>query len=311
MVSYTLRRIAIVIPTLLGISLLTFAILQVTPGNPVRIALGIGATPQRIAEVRRSLGLDNPILLQYWHYVWGLFHGNLGVAIDGQVPVRQQIFQRLPSTLQLAGAGLLLAVVFGVGIGAIAGSTKRRALDSGLMVASLSGLSLPVFWVGIIGIYIFAVRLNWVSAFGGTGLRNLILPAVVVALAPGATLAQITRASVLEVIGEDHVRTAMAKGLSPWRVSVMHIVRNALIPVVTVLGLVMSDLITGAVFVEVIFSRPGLGSYAVTAVEQRDFPQVQGVVLFVAVVYVLVNLATDLLYGALDPRVRVGARLSR
>lgn len=305
MVVYVLRRLGVLIPTLFGITLLTFAILQVTPGDPAQIALGVSATPQRIAELRRSLGLDQSILVQYWHYVWGLLHGNLGTAIEGQVPVRTQIAQRLPSTLQLAGAGLVLAVVFGVGAGAIAGTTNRRSLDSGVMVAALSGLSLPVFWVGIVGIYVFAVHLGWVSAFGGTGLRNLILPAVVVALAPGATLAQITRAATLDVIHEDHVRTARAKGLSPFRVATVHVLRNALIPVVTVLGLIMSDLITGAVFVEVIFSRSGLGSYAVTAVEQRDFPQVQGVVLFVAVVYVLVNLGTDLLYGALDPRVRI------
>ena len=308
MLSYALRRVAFLVPALLGITLATFAILQVTPGDPVRIALGVGATPQRIAEVRRTLWLNQPILVQYWHYLWGLLHGSLGTSIVGGIPIREQIFQRLPSTLQLAGAGLVLAVIFGVGAGAIAGITHRRSLDGGLMVITLSGLSLPVFWVGIIGIYVFAVHLGWVSAFAGTGLRNLILPAVVVALAPGATLAMVTRAATLDVIHEDHVRTARSKGLSPLRVSTVHVLRNALIPVVTVLGLIMSDLITGAVFVEVIFSRSGLGSYAVTAVEQRDFPQVQGVVLFVAVVYVLVNLGTDLVYGALDPRVRAGSR---
>jgi peptide/nickel transport system permease protein len=307
MASYISKRLLLLAPTVLGVTLLTFAIIQITPGDPVQLALGPEATPGEIASIRRTLGLDRPVLVQYLDYVKGLLHGNLGLSIDGQVPVRQEIFQRLPSTLELAGAALLIAVLLGVGAGALAAWTRRPYLDAAVTAGALCGLSLPVFWVGLLGLYVFADRLHWVSALGGSGLGNLILPAVTVALAPAAVLAQVTRASMLENIQDDHVRTARSKGLSELRVMTRHVLHNALIPVVTVLGLILSDLVTGTVFVEVIFSRQGLGSFLVTAVEQRDFPQVQGVVVFVAIVYVLVNLGTDVLYSMLDPRVRLGS----
>jgi len=304
MATYILRRLLMLIPILLGVTLITFAIIQVTPGDPVRLMLGPYATPEQIVEIRQQLGLDDPMLVQYGRYILGVVQGDLGRSIHGRTPVVDEIAKRLPSTLELAVAGLSLAIIGGVTVGAIAAMSGSRKLDATLMVGALAGLSLPVFWLALILIQIFAVRLDWVSATGGEGMKDLILPAICVALAPGAVLARVTRSSILEVIRKDYVRTARAKGLQSIRINMHHILRSALIPVVTVIGLLGSNLLTGMVFVETIFSRPGLGRYAVEAVFSRDFPRVRGVVLFMAVVFVLVNLAVDILYTYLDPRIR-------
>ena len=303
MLTYVLQRLLSLIPILLGVTLLTFAVIYVTPGDPVVMMLGMHATPQRVAELRHELGFDDPFLLQYARYVWNALHGDLGNSIRGQMPVLTEIAARFPSTLELTVAAMILAVAGGVTAGIVAATARSKIVDSLTMVTALIGLSVPNFWLAILLIIIFGVKLRWISVTGGEGLKNLILPAFCLALAPGAVLARLTRSSILEVIREDYVRTAYAKGLIRRTVIVIHVLRNALIPVVTVIGLQFAGMLGGAVFIESVFARPGLGRFAVNAVAARDLPQVQGVVLLSATVYVVLNLAIDLIYGWLDPRI--------
>jgi ABC-type dipeptide/oligopeptide/nickel transport system permease component len=231
-------------------------------------------------------------------------HGDLGKSIRGQTDVLDEILARFPSTLQLTVGAMLFAIVVGVGAGVIAATSRRRGVDSATMVTALMGLSIPNFWLAIILIIIFGVNLQWVSVTGGEGWKDLILPAFCLGLASAAILARLTRSSILEVIREDYVRTARAKGLGQRAVVVIHVMRNALIPVVTVIGLQFAGMLGGAVFIENVFARPGIGRFAVNAIAARDYPQVQGVVLFTASIYVLLNLLVDLAYGWLDPRIR-------
>lgn len=304
MLLYIARRLLTLIPILFGVSLLTFAIAKLTPGDPVALMLGNLATPERVASLRAQLGLDDPVLVQYGRFVWNALHGDLGVSIRGQRPVMQDILERFPNTLELTLSAMALAVVGGVTIGIIAATARNRWVDTGAMTLALVGLSVPSFWLAILLILIFGINLKWVSVTGGAGFKDLILPSVTLALAPGAVLARLTRSSILEVMREDYVRTARSKGLDERAVVMGHVLRNALIPVVTVIGLQIAGLLGGAVFIESVFARPGLGRYAVSAIAARDYPQVQGVVLFAAAIYVLVNLAVDVLYGYIDPRIR-------
>ena len=250
------------------------------------------------------MGFNDPFLVQYARYLWNVMHGDLGVSVRGQTPVLDEILARLPSTLELAVAAMLMAVIGGVSAGAIAATTRRRGVGSVTMITALVGLSVPSFWLAIILIIIFGVNLQWVSVTGGEGLKDLILPAFCLALAPAAVLARLTRSSILEVIREDYVRTARAKGVGQRSVVTVHVLRNAMIPVVTVIGLQFAAMVGGTVFIENVFARPGIGRFAVSAIAARDYPQVQGVVLFVATIYVLLNLGVDLVYGWLDPRIR-------
>lgn len=304
MLLYIARRLLTLIPILFGVSLLTFAIAKLTPGDPVALMLGNLATPERVASLRAQLGLDDPVLVQYGRFVWNALHGDLGVSIRGQRPVMQDILERFPNTLELTLSAMALAVVGGVTIGIIAATARNRWVDTGAMTLALVGLSVPSFWLAILLILVFGINLKWVSVTGGAGFKDLILPSVTLALAPGAVLARLTRSSILEVMREDYVRTARSKGLDERAVVMGHVLRNALIPVVTVIGLQIAGLLGGAVFIESVFARPGLGRYAVSAIAARDYPQVQGVVLFAAAIYVLVNLAVDVLYGYIDPRIR-------
>lgn len=304
MLMYAVRRLLMLIPILLGVTLLTFAIAQVTPGDPVALMLGPAATPERVAALRQQLGFDDPLPVQFGRYVWNALHGDLGRSVRGQTPVLAEILARFPSTVELTVAAMLLAVVGGVGAGVVAAISRRRSVETVTMIVALIGLSLPSFWLAIILILVFGVNLRWVSVAGGEGLKNLILPAFCLALAPAAVLARLTRSSILEVIREDYVRTARAKGLGQRAVVLVHVLRNSLIPVVTVIGLQFAGMLGGAVFIENVFARPGIGRFAVNAIAARDYPQVQGVVLFTAAIYVLINLAVDLIYGWLDPRIR-------
>lgn len=304
MVVYTLRRLLMLVPVLFGVTLLTFAIIQVTPGDPVVLMLGPHATPERVAEFREQLGLNDPFYVQYGRYVWNAMHGDLGKSFRGQTPVMREILDRLPSTIQLTLAAMSLAIPGGVFFGIVAATARRKWIDNAAMMAALVGLSIPNFWLAIILILLFGVTLRWVPATGGEGMRDLILPAFTLALAPAAVLARLTRSSILEVIREDYVRTARSKGLG-WRdITLVHILRNALIPVVTMAGLEFAAMLGGTVFIENVFARPGIGRFAVNAILARDYPQIQGVVLLAATIYVLLNLAVDLVYGLLDPRIR-------
>jgi ABC-type dipeptide/oligopeptide/nickel transport system permease component len=304
MVMYIARRLLMLIPILLGVTFLTFAIAQVTPGDPAVLMLGTHATPERIELLREELGLNDPFLVQYVRYVWNALQGDLGQSIRGRTKVLEEIKVRVPSTFQLTLSAMILAIAGGVTAGAIAATAKRKWVDSLTMVTSLVGLSIPSFWLAIVLIIVVCLRLNWLPVAGNEGLKGLILPTITLALGPSAILARLTRSSILEVIREDYVCTARAKGLSRQVVTRVHVLRNALIPVVTIIGLQFAYMLGGAVFIENVFSRPGLGRFAVNAISARDYPQVQGVVLFTATVYVLINLAVDILYGILDPRIR-------
>jgi peptide/nickel transport system permease protein len=302
--AYIIRRLLALIPVLIGVSFLTFAISQVTPGDPVVLMLGNYATPERVAELRQQLGLNDPFLVQFGRYIWNAAHGNLGMSIRGQTPVSQEILQRFPSTLQLTVAAMIFAAVAGVTAGILAATAKSKIIDNLTMVVSLTGLSVPSFWLAIILIIIFGIKLRWVSVTGGSGIKDLILPAFCLGIGPAAVLARLTRSCLLEVLREDYVRTARAKGLAERVVMFRHVLRNAMIPVVTVMSLQVGGMLGGAVFIESVFARPGLGRFEINAIGARDYPQIQGGVLFIAAVYVLVNLGADLLYGFLDPRIR-------
>jgi len=268
------------------------------------LMLGQYATPDRITGLRQELGLDDPLHVQYGRYLWRALHGDLGSSFRSQRPVIQEILDRFPSTMQLTLTALFLSVIVGVSTGVLAATARNRWVDGGLMAGALVGLSIPEFWLGIVLLIVFGVKLKMVPITGGTGLRALILPSVTLALAPAAVLARLTRSSMLEVIREDYVRTAWAKGLGGRSVIVSHVLRNALIPVVTVLGLQFAGLLAGTVFIENVFARPGIGRLVVNAIAARDYPMVQGIVLFTATVYAFLNLAVDVLYGFLDPRIR-------
>ena len=304
MVMYTVRRLLMLIPVLLGVTFLTFAIAQVTPGDPVVLMLGQYATPERVEELREQLGFNDPFLVQYGRYVLNAARGDLGKSVRGQTDVLDEILARFPSTMQLTVSAMVLAVVGGMGAGTIAATARRKWVDGATMVTALVGLSIPSFWLAIILIIVFGINLKWVSVTGGEGWKDLILPSVCLALAPMAVLARLTRSSIMEVIREDYVRTARAKGVDRRSVTLRHVLRNALIPVVTVIGMQFAGMLGGAVFIEAVFARPGIGRFAVNAIAARDYPQVQGVVLFTATIYVLLNLAVDLLYSVLDPRIR-------
>lgn len=303
MMVYVLRRLLLVIPVLLGATFFTFAIAQLAPGDPVQLMLGDYATPERITALRTQLGYDDPFWVRYGRYLGNVLHGDLGVSVHGQTAVIDDILALAPRTLELTVAALIVAVIIGVPAGLLAATSGNRWLDRFVRVVSLFGLSIPSFWLGITLILIFAVHLRWFAVTGDEGLKALILPAVALGLVEAAVLSRLARTSALEVMRQNFVLAARAKGLPQWRVNWHHILRNALIPIVTVLGLRAGALLGGAVFIEAVFARPGIGRFTVNAINNRDLPQIQGVVLFVVVTYVLLNLGVDILYGLIDPRI--------
>ena len=306
--TFVLRRMLALIPILVGASFLTFVIGRSTPVDPVRLLLGESATPEAILHLRQQYGLDDPFLVQYGRYLWNALHGDLGNSLRGQTPVTREILAYLPPTLQLAVTAMFYAFVTGVSFGTIAATAKSRLVDGAAMVIALFGLSVPSFWLGIILLIVFGVNLRWVSVLGGGEPKDLILPAFCLGMAPAAVIARLTRSCILEVIHEDYVRTARSKGLREMLISVRHVLPNALIPVVTVMGLQFGNMLGGTVFIEAVFARPGLGTFAINAISQRDYPQIQGIVLFLATLFVIVNLVVDLLYYFLDPRIRLGQK---
>jgi ABC-type dipeptide/oligopeptide/nickel transport system permease component len=304
---YALQRLILAIPVLLGVSALTFLMLHLVPGDPVA-AMFIGhggATAEQMNEVRERLGLNDPLPVQYVNYMKNVLQGDLGRSIRTNEPVSQMIVRNFPPTLQLTMASMVLAIVLGGAFGIIAAVKRGRIVDNLVMLIALAGVSMPSFWLGLLLISVFAVWLNWFPIIGGGGLRGLVLPAVALGFAAAAIIARMVRSSLLEVLGENYVVTARAKGLAEQRVILRHALRNAAIPVITIVGLQFGGLLAGAVIVEQVFSRQGIGRMLVSALQGRDFPVAQGGVLFVAAVYVLVNLFVDLLYGAIDPRISV------
>lgn len=302
--AYLIRRLFLLVPTLFGVTLAVFLMLRLTPGDPVQIMLGEFGSKEQVERLRRDLGLDQPLPVQYVKFIARVAHGDLGTSIRSRAAVVTEIGDRLPSTITLTLAATALAAVVGVSIGTIAATARMPLVDSAVMAFSLIGLSMPTFWSGLLLIFTFSLRLGWLPITESEGIRALILPAVTLAAPASAVLARITRSSVLEVLGQEFIRTARSKGLAHYAVVIRHALRNALIPVLTILGLQFGALLAGAVIVESVFSRPGLGRLAVNAILSRDFPMAQGIVLVVGVMYVFVNATIDLVYGFLDPRIR-------
>lgn len=302
---FVIRRLLQVIPTLLGVSILVFSMMHLVPGSPIDYMFqGVTLTAAERQAIESQLGLDDPLPVQYLRWLSKTARGDLGEAIFVQRPVARIITDELSHTLRLAVAGMMLTIVAGVGLGTMSALFHNTGLEAALQVVALSGLSIPNFWLGLMLIYVFAVRLNWLPIFGDPSIRVLLLPAFVVGFRSSAMISRLTHSGLLEVLNEDYVRTARAKGLNERLVVGRHALRNALIPVVTYLGLQFGQLLGGAVIVETVFARRGIGSLTVNAILQRDLPLAQGTVMFVSVVYVLVNLVVDILYAYIDPRVR-------
>ncbi|APQ13773.1 peptide ABC transporter permease [Pseudomonas oryzihabitans] len=333
MLAFIARRFGLLIPTFFGVTLLTFALIRLIPGDPVEVMMGERRVdPQMHAEAMHRLGLDKPLYQQYFDYIGNLAHGNLGESLRSRVGVWDEFTTLFPATFELTVSAMLFATVFGVLAGIIAALRRGSVVDHGVMGVALTGYSMPIFWWGLLLIMLFSVKLGWTPVSGRldllydipprTGfmlidtllsdepgafldaLKHLILPAIVVGTIPLAVIARMTRSAMLEVLREDYVRTARAKGLSPKRVVFVHALRNALIPVITVLGLQVGSLLSGAVLTETIFSWPGIGKWLIEAIGARDYPVVQNGILLIATLVILVNFVVDILYGLINPRIR-------
>ena len=305
MTRYILRRLAQAIPVLFGITLFTFLMVHLTPGDPVLIfAAGKPLSPERAEQIREQYGLNKPLWVQYRDYMADLLRGDLGQGLHDKRPVWDTIREAVGPTVQLTFAGLAVAVTLGVTLGILAAVFHNSWLDSAAMVMALLGVSTPVFYLGLLLLFAFSFQFHLFPATGTGGLQNLVLPALTVGFASAAYIARLVRSSMLEVLRQDYVTTARAKGVRERVVVTSHALKNALIPVVTYFGIQLAGLLTGAVVTEQVFSRPGLGRVAITAIGNRDFPLIQGTVLVTAVVYVLVSLLIDLSYAVIDPRIR-------
>ena len=305
MLSLLGRRLLLAVPTLLGVLIVVFLLLYVAPGDPVQAMVGERADAATIARLRAELRLDDPLPSQFVHYATGILRGDFGRSYITNRPIVQDIAERFPRTLLLATAAMLLATLTGITIGVLAAIRPNGWFDRMALAITYLGISFPVYWIGLLLIVLFAVTLRWLPASGYGRWEFLVLPALTLGSRSIAYLARVTRSAMLEVLGADFVRTARAKGLAEQVVIVRHALRNALIPVVTVIGLDFGAYLTGSILTETIFSWPGIGRYVVQAISRRDLPAVQGAVLFLSVVFVVVNLVTDLVYQRVDPRVRV------
>lgn len=310
--SYALRRVALLVPTLVGLTFFAFALVHLAPGDPateyLRRTSDAQPTPEDVAATRAELGLDRPLAVQYLSWVGNLARGDLGTSYSTRRPVAQELRRRVPATVQLAIPAAALAVAIAVPLGVLSAVYRNRLVDQLVRIASLAGASLPSFWLALLLILVFAVHWSLVEVAGREQLSSVVLPAVALALPPTALLSRFTRSAMLEALGDDYVRTARAKGLRPSRVVGRHALRNALVPVITAFGTTLGHLVAGTVVVETIFAWPGLGKFTLDAIQQRDYPALQGVVLFAGAAFVAINLAVDLTYGVIDPRIRVGRR---
>ena len=305
MTGIVLRRLLLAVPTTLAVATLVFSLIHLIPGDPVEIMLGEGAQPTDLSELRASLGLDRPLAEQYVRYVGGLARGDLGRSLHFDEPVARLIARHYPATLELALAAMALALAVSLPLGMVAAYRRDGWLDRGARLFSLAGVSVPNFWLGPIAILLFSIQLGWLPVSGRGGWRHLVLPAATLGLALAALLTRMVRAALAEELAKPYLVTARAKGLGGARVATRHALQNALVPVVTVVGLQFGSLLTGAILTETIFGWPGIGRLLIQAIRLRDYPLVQGAVLLIAVTYVLVNLVTDLVYSWLDPRIRV------
>ncbi|HEX5801014.1 MAG TPA: ABC transporter permease [Gaiellaceae bacterium] len=332
MLRFVVRRLLLLVPILVGLSILVFLWIRILPGGPAQALLGERGTAEQEAQIERQYGLDEPVHVQYWKYVQTVVRGDLGDSIATRRPVTEELKQRFPATIELALAAMLFSIVFGIPLGFFAAKKHGSPFDHASLVLSLLGISIPIFFLAIILKYIFAVKLGWLPTVGRISvlidlehptnfyvldaiiagdlealwdvLKHLVLPAVALGSIPLAVIARITRAAVLDVQNEDYVRTARAKGVSPRRVDSRHVLRNAMLPIATIIGLQTGLLLSGAVLTETVFAWPGIGTWLVNAIRVRDFPVLQGGILFVSIVFVLVNLVVDVMYAVINPRIR-------
>jgi peptide/nickel transport system permease protein len=333
MARFVVRRLLLLVPILLGLSILLFVWIRALPGGPAESLLGERATPETVAQIEEQYGLDEPVLVQYWRYVENVVTGDLGTSIRSRRPVTDELRERFPATIELALAAMLFAVVLGIPLGFVAAKRYGTAVDHASLVTTLLGVSIPIFFLAILLKYIFAVQLGLLPTVGRMSvlidiphptnfyildailagdpealwdvMQHLILPAIALGTIPLAIIARITRAAVLDVQNEDYVRTARAKGLGGGVVDRRHILRNALLPITTVIGLQTGLLLSGAVLTETVFAYPGMGTWLVEAIDNRNYPVLQGGILFVAVIFVMVNLMVDVSYAFINPRIRV------
>src|SRR4051812_625196 len=334
MLRFVVRRLLLLVPILLGVSILVFVWIRALPGSPAQSLLGERATPELIAQTRHAYGLDRPVYEQYWKYLDQTVHFNLGTSIASSRTVAFEIRNRFPATVELALAAMIFAVFLGIPLGFIAAKKYGSWYDHGSLLASLIGISIPIFFLGLILKYVFSVRLGWLPSIGREdvladykhptnfyildaiierdpaalwdAITHLILPAIALGSIPLAIITRITRASVLDVQNEDYVRTARAKGLAPGVVDRRHVLRNAMLPVITIIGLQTGLLLSGAVLTETVFAYPGMGFWLQGAIANRDYPVLQGGIMFLALVFVLVNLLVDISYAFINPRIRYG-----
>jgi ABC-type dipeptide/oligopeptide/nickel transport system permease component len=306
MIEFVLRRLAVAVPVLFGVSVLVFLILHLIPGDPAQILLfGSNPTPQQLAQLRAELGLDQPLVVQYLVYISHVLRGDLGVSFIAQQPVSAEIARLFPDTLELTLAGMGVAVLIGAPLGVLAGVWPNSWVDRISTGISVLGVSVPYFWFALILITIVAVNLRWLPSLGEGSPQALILPAISLGWAFAAVITRLLRANLIEVYQQPYIQVARAKGLSARALLFDHAIKNALIPVITILGLQFGNMLSGAVVIEVIFGRNGIGSYLVEAIKAKDIPAVQGTVLFIAALYLLINLVVDVAYGLLDPRIRL------
>jgi len=302
--AYIIRRLLLLIPIWFGILVLVFLMRVLVPGDPVEIMFfGQQTDPIVKAAVRHELGLDQPLPVQFVKYVGGVLHGDLGTSITAQRPVGELIKSRYPYTVVLTVASLSVALVIGLVTGILSAVYKDSWIDAVSMIFALAGLSMPGFWLGLVLIYLFAVDLGWFPVLGSMTPKGIVLPSVTLGVIASAVIARIVRSSMLEVLGEDYIRTARAKGIAESRVVIGHALKNALIPIVTIVGLQFGGLLSGAFIIEFVFAWHGVGELAIQALQKRDFPLIQGIILVVSTTYVLVNLVVDLIYAAVDPRI--------
>ena len=300
------KRLLLVVPVVWSVVTLVFLLIHIVPGDPVRNSLGDNATEAQVMELKHKLGLDLPLSQQYLNYWRGVLRGDLGVSlVDSSDHVLEKILARYPATIQLALAGLFVAILISIPLGIVAGTHQGRWIDSLASVVALLGISTPGFVLGPLAIYLFAIKLDLLPVSGWYGIEYMILPAVTLGAALAAILTRMVRSSVIEELNEDYVRTARAKGLNERQVIYKHVLKNGLIPVVTVVGLQFGVLLAGAIITEVIFSWPGLGRLTIDAINSRDYPMVQGCILMIALTYIIANVMTDFAYRLLDPRIRV------
>lgn len=304
MYKYIIKRVLMMIPVIIGLSLLVFAVLKMTPGDPARVVAGAEADEAAVAQIRQELGLDKPLLQQYVDYMLGLVRGDMGESYTTGKPVFDEIVSRMPTTFILAFSGVLIAVVIGIPLGIISATKQYSFLDNISTLLALTGVAMPNFWLGLMLILVFSLHLGWLPSGGATSWLGYVLPAVTVGVGATANFMRTTRSSMLEVIRQDYIRTVRAKGANERRVIIHHALRNALIPVITVIGLQMGTLLGGAVINETVFSLPGLGSLMINSINRKDEPVVLGCLITFAIVFSLMNLLVDILYAYIDPRIK-------